>query len=380
MKAKLQAILNHKQKSFLFVFSTSVFLSSVVATIVFFTYKSPEIVAEIQYAAQEISQLDSEPIEAVPIEEKEVISVLLLGYGGAGHQGGFLTDVIQIVRFDFTKNTISFISIPRDLWVELPNGVSGKINGAFALGDSKDPIHSGAEVAKQMATQVTGIPIDAFVSVDFNGFKRSIGGPLNGLTVEVTEPVDDKWYPIQGKELDSCGKSPEEIAELTNSLSGFELEKQFECRYEYIYYPVGTHKMEGGEALAFVRSRHGSGAGDFSRSKRQQDVLRAIRAKLFSLETLENIPEYYQAFIAHTDTDLTIDIITKIAPKLLLTENLPTYGIGLSTENVLTNSRSNAGAYVVIPSAGENNWSETRSFIQSEINKQPAETISDSEN
>lgn len=370
MRAKIQQILDHKQKSFIFIFALSVLISSIVATLIYFTYRPTQITKEIKLATAEILPVSLDETEATPIEEKNIISVLLLGYGGAGHQGGFLTDVIQIVRLDFEKNTVTFISIPRDLTVTLPNGISGKINSAFTLGSSEDPIHTGAQVAKQMATQVTGIPIDAFISVNFVGFKRSVGGPLNGLTVDVTEPVDDPWYPIQGKELDPCGKSPEEIAELTNTLSGFELEKQFECRYEHVYYPVGTHHMQGGEALAFVRSRHGSAAGDFSRSKRQQDVLRAVRDKLFSLEALESIPEFYQAFIAHTDTDLTIEIISKIAEKLALTKDMPTYSIGLSTDNVLVNSRSDSGAYIVVPKAGIDNWSETHNFIQAEIQSQ----------
>jgi len=65
------------------------------------------------------------------------LNILLLGYGGAGHSGGFLTDVIQIVHFDFEKQKIAFISIPRDLWVQLPSGTSNKINKAFTLGNKK---------------------------------------------------------------------------------------------------------------------------------------------------------------------------------------------------------------------------------------------------
>ena len=75
--------------------------------------------------------------------------------------------------------------------------------------------------------------------------------------------------------------------------------------------------MEGGDALAYVRSRHGSAGGDFSRSKRQQELLLAIRTKLFSLEALENVPRFFKELIAHTDTDLTTDIITALIFKSL---------------------------------------------------------------
>ena len=219
-----------------------------------------------------------------------------------------------------------------------------------------------------MATAVTGIPIDAFISIDFTGFKRAVGGPLDGLEVNVTEKLDDPWYPIQGEELNTCGFSPEKVTELSNTLSGFELEKQFECRYEHIYYPVGTHHMEGGDALAYVRSRHGSAGGDFSRSKRQQELLIAVRDKLFKLDALNQIPSFFKQLIAHTDTDLDLEIITTLAPKFANSLNMEIVNVTLSTQNVLENSKSPSGEYIVVPKTGVNSWDEVRSFVESELN------------
>lgn len=349
----------------MFIFAVLVVSITTTLTFVLGSQKRAE---SRKFAAPQVLSANTAPfLPNEEFEDKNVITFLLLGYGGAGHQGGFLSDVIQLVRFDFNTQTISFISIPRDLHVSLPDGTTGKINTAFSLGNSSDPIHSGAEIAKQMATTVTGIPVDAFISVDFNGFKRAIGGPLDGLTVQVSEELDDPWYPISGKELDPCGKSPEEIAELTNTLSGFELEKQFECRYEHIYYDVGEHHMEGGDALAYVRSRHGSAGGDFSRSRRQQDVLKAIRDKLFKLEALDDISYFFKELIAHTDTDLDIDTIATLAPKLATTKDMETKSITLSTDNVLQNSKSAQGAYIVIPKAGSNSWEATHQYIESQL-------------
>ncbi len=361
-----------KKRAYLGLFALSMIVSSTIATLIYYSAKPSKNSAEYSDVSvvSDIFEPGNEPLEVTTdITEKNIISILLLGYGGAGHQGGYLSDVIQIVQFNFETNKIAFISIPRDLFVSLPNGQTGKINGAFSMGNSTDPIHSGAQVAKQMATTVTGIPIDAFISVDFNGFKRAIGGPFGGIEVTVTETLDDPWYPIKGEEQNTCGMSPEKVAELTNTFSGFELEKQFECRYEHVYYPPGVHHMEGGDALAYVRSRHGSAGGDFSRSKRQQELLLAIRTKLFSLEALENVPRFFKELIAHTDTDLTTDIITALIPKLKNTKNMDHVGITLSTENVLSNAKSSAGAYIVIPKSGQNNWGQTQEFIQSELIK-----------
>lgn len=351
----------------LILFASAVLIASTVATYIFVGNKNKQV-----SQADQPQVLAAESIAFTPdpsFENKSTFTVLLLGYGGAGHEGGFLSDVIQVVHFDFDSQLISFISIPRDLFVTLPNGTTGKINAAFSMGDSTDPIHSGAAVAKEMATLVTGIPIDSFISVDFVGFQIAVGGILDGLEVQVSETLDDKWYPIEGEQLNTCGKSPEEVAQLSSSLSGFELERQFECRYEHIYFPVGTHHMEGGDALAYVRSRHGSAGGDFSRSKRQQEVLLAVREKLFTLKALERIPEFFKTLIARTDTDLDIDMIATLAPKLATTKDMQTQSITLSTENVFENSKSSAGAYIVVPKNGMNSWEETRAYVLSKLNQ-----------
>jgi polyisoprenyl-teichoic acid--peptidoglycan teichoic acid transferase len=352
------------KKKILLIFAIMTLVASAIATYIFVSQKNKSQMGQTD------AQVLAAQIEYTPnpeFENKDTLAILLLGYGGAGHEGGYLSDVIQIVLFDFDTQKIAFISIPRDLYIALPNGTTGKINSAFSLGDRKDIIHSGAEIAKQMATAVTGVPIDAFISVDFVGFQVAIGGILDGLKVNVSETLDDPWYPIEGKQLDTCGKSPEEVAELSNTLSGFDLEKQFECRYEHIYFPAGITHMEGGDALAYVRSRHGSAGGDFSRSKRQQDVLLALREKLFTLKALEKIPEFFKTMISLTDTDLDIDTIATLAPKLATTKEMETVSITLSTQNVLVNSKSSSGAYIVIPKAGLTNWDEIHNYIQVEL-------------
>lgn len=355
----------NKKKS-LVIFAITTLITSTIATYVFASHKNSQKAGE---SPPQVLAVDATYTSNPEFENKNTLSVLLLGYGGAGHEGGYLSDVIQIVHFDFDAQNIAFISIPRDLFVSLPNGTNEKINKAFSLGNKSDPIHSGAQVAKEMATTVTGIPIDAFISVDFVGFQVAIGGILDGLEVEVSEILNDSWYPIEGKQLDTCGKSPEEVAQLSNTLSGFELESQFECRYETIYFPVGKNKMEGGDALAYVRSRHGSSGGDFSRSKRQQEVLLAIREKLFTLDALERIPEFFKTMIALTDTDLDINSIKTLAPKLSQTKNMSITNLTLSTQNVFQNAKSPAGAFIVIPKSGMNNWGDTRELVQAELGK-----------
>ena len=306
-------------------------------------------------------------IQAIGEEPIKQLGILFLGYGGAGHQGGMLSDVIQLVYLDAEKQTITLISIPRDLWVGLPTGQEAKINTAFSLGSGEDVIMSGGQVAKHMAATVTGLPSNYFVAVDFVGFQRLIGQDLKGIEVEVSETLDDQWYPIKGEELNICDYTPEEVAELSAKYSGFELEKQFTCRYEHILFKPGTNHMEGGDALKYVRSRHGSAGGDFSRSQRQHEVLQAIGKKLISLDALKNVEEIFKTVTGNVTTDLDLGGAIHLAAQLPNLPNFQIKTITLSTENVFTSSKSSAGAYIVIPKAGVNQWTQVHQYIQSQL-------------
>lgn len=298
-------------------------------------------------------------VPSAPPRDLKTLNILLLGYGGAGHQGGLLTDVIQVAHFDFVNEQLVFISIPRDLWVNLPAVQAGKINTALAMAN-------GPEVAKQMAQIVTGLRIDYYISVDFIGFKRAVGYTLGGLEVDVPEALHDPWYPIEGKQLEPCGQTPEEIAELTATLSGFELEKHFACRYQVIDYPKGRNQMEGEDALNYVRSRHGSEGGDFSRSARQVALLKAIKNKLFTLEVFKKLPHFVAELSKHTNSDIDWKIVEYLAPALAKAQNFTVNNLVLSTDNVFVSDRSNAGQFILIP---KKSWTEIHQFVTQEIEK-----------
>jgi len=304
------------------------------------------------------------PTENKDIKDKKTLTILLLGYGGAGHQGGFLSDVIQVVHMNFETKKVALISIPRDLWVAISGGTENKINAAYNIDQQKND--EKATISRTMAGTIIGFPIDYYIAVDFVGFQRIIGQELGGIDVEVSEILDDSWYPIKGEELNTCGKTAEEVAQLSANFSGFELEKQFTCRYEHLYYPAGTVHMEGGDALKFVRSRHGSVGGDFSRSKRQHEVLLAIKEKLFSLEGIDNIPAVFREFATHTKTDLNAEIAEYLWPLLKATREYVLVPITLSMENVFTSGKSNQGAYIITP---RNSWEEVHVYIQQQIEK-----------
>jgi len=358
---------NKKQKIvlliFIFLMTTTIAVS---ATIAYHRFQNEKEFSENSALDLKIAnQLNSDTSQIEENDRKE-LSILLIGYGGAGHQGGMLADLIQIAHIDFEKQVLSFISVPRDLELRLDNDTYRKINNVFSSQMSgTEPMINAGQVTKELLSSVSNLNIKYFIAVDFVGFQRLIGRELGSIEVEVAENFEDQWYPVEGKQLEPCGYSNEEIAQLTATLSGFELEKQFACRYETIYFPAGSQKMEGDDALKYVRSRHSS--SDFDRSRRQVEVLTGVRNKLFDLEALNNIPRFFKQVNQHVYTDLDLEILEYFAPLLINANEFEIRNINLSTENVLNSSKSNNG-FVLVPKGGHNNWIELQNFIQNALN------------
>lgn len=270
-------------------------------------------------------------------KDAKTFNVLLTGHGGSGHSGGGLMDAIIVVHVNLTDKKAGLISIPRDFWFS-----GHKINSDPSL---KDAI-----------TGVVGLPISNSISIDFNSFVKMIN-TLDGVTVDTKKAYVDNFYPVRGKENELCGKSPEEVADLHVKYSGFELEKQFTCRYETISYGVGLNEMNGDEALKYVRSRHGD--GDFGRSRRQFEVLKAILQKA-------NVKSVESAF-DFVNTDLDIDEVTKLLAEIGNPLDYSISSINLSDENVLVSGKSSGGAYILQPKTGLNDYGSIKEYIKNNL-------------
>ncbi len=353
-------------------FGVIVFIFSVLAT-VFLLRASSDKADVVVYDRGEVQKY-SEQIEA---HEDPSFNVLLLGYGGPGHDGGFLTDVIKLVNIDPASQDTTIISIPRDLWVEIPvrsdQGEYQKINAAYAIGmDDKYPLkqtqYRGVEGAQKLVgdvvEKITGKKVDGVISVDFSGFIKTIDS-LRGIEVNVPVTFDDYYYPIKGEENNICGKSPEEMVRVHSLYTGFELEKQFECRYEHLHFDAGKNHMDGETALKFARSRHSSEhGGDFARAQRQMAVLSAIKDKILSLGALDDVPGFIKNYAKSVNTNLKAEAIMAFVAKYPnISYNLKS--ITLSDENVLINAKSPQGAYILQPRAGQGNFQDIKSFIES---------------
>ena len=304
-------------------------------------------------------------------------NVVLLGYGGAGHEGGSLMDAIILLAVEPQEKKAAMISIPRDLWTPIPtdfdNTTNHKINEAYALAlDGRYPNKraefrgdlGGWNLVKYAVGSVTGILPKYFIAVDFSGFKKAID-ILGGVRVNVPKTYDDSFYPIKGEEMNLCGKSGEEVDALKARLTGFELEKQFTCRYEQIHFDKGELEMDADTALKYVRSRHGD--GDFGRSERQFALLAAIVDKAVSLGAIPKGGRVLDSLVSTTKTDLDKSEIKDLLEVIGTPEGYKKVSIHLTEDNVLKSGVAPTGAFILYPKEGLGVFTGIKNFIKESI-------------
>ena len=119
-------------------------------------------------------------------EERDRINILVLGEGGEGHDGPHLTDTVLFVTVKPSTTDVGILSLPRDLWIPLPEGGSWKINAINAYAEEKQS-GSGGVAARDAIGPVLGQPIDYYVRVDFSAFKTLIDDV--GGVLELIEPL-----------------------------------------------------------------------------------------------------------------------------------------------------------------------------------------------
>lgn len=177
---------------------------------------------------------------------------------------------------------VALLSIPRDLYVDIPGYGAGRINSAHFWGENEFE-GGGPALSKQTVEHNFGVPVHHTVRVDFEGF-RAIVDAVGGIDLVVERPIVDDAYPTE------------------------------DYRTMRIEIPAGPQHMDGETALRYARSRHSS--SDFDRAERQQQVLVALARRMLKPEVWPQLPAAYRAVTAHVDTDLSLQDLLLLAPTL----------------------------------------------------------------
>ena len=194
---------------------------------------------------------------------RDRLNVLLLGIDTReGDKTDQNTDTMLVVSLDPLNKTASMLSIPRDVYIDRPGTFQGKINSAYATG--------GPTLVRKVVGDLLGIPVHAYALINFEAFNKIIDG-VGGVIVDVRRPVRDETYPT----------------------SDFGIE-----RLDIL---AGPQLMHGDTALKYARSRHDT--NDYSRAKRQQDIISALRTRLAQPEALRSLPALVDSVGTTIETD-----------------------------------------------------------------------------
>ncbi|MGH7761724.1 MAG: LCP family protein [Candidatus Dormibacteraceae bacterium] len=190
-----------------------------------------------------------------------------------------LTQSMILVRVSPATKEVTMLSIPRDLYVHLSTGGSGKIDGAYSYGSA------GAAIAT--VEQDFGVHVDDYIWVGLIGLIKVIDA-IGGIDIVTNSPVMDDYYPS-----DIYGNWP--------------------YGFQRVAVLAGPQHLDGIHAMEYVRSRHSDLQSDYGRSKRQQQVLQAIRLKAKQVGP-SDIPALAAAIGGELKTSIGLDKVARLVP------------------------------------------------------------------
>jgi LCP family protein required for cell wall assembly len=195
------------------------------------------------------------------------LNIVLLGSDKRPTSGAWRTDSMIVVSVDTQNNIVRLLSLPRDLWVYIPDHGYNRINTADLWGEL-DESGSGPDRVKQTIHHNLGIPIHYYVRIDFQGFIDIID-TVGGVDVDVDCPLSD------------------------------------------INLTAGMHHMDGKQALRYARSRKST--SDFDRGRRQRKVLLALWDQALTLDIIPKLPDLWRTMKDTFETDLSLEQVVNLA-------------------------------------------------------------------
>jgi polyisoprenyl-teichoic acid--peptidoglycan teichoic acid transferase len=232
---------------------------------------------------------------AYKLKHGQQVNILLLGMGGEENDAPYLTDSIMAVTIDPTTNRVSLASVPRDLVVHMdlqttPGRIwTNKINAAYevpytniicCVASQYTGRDGGGKAAEHEVGKITGLAFDRYIAVDFVAFRDMVNA-LGGIDLCLTTNLDDYEYPASGGGYIRGG----------------------------IHYKAGCQHFNGNQALQIARSRHAQQpeqSSDFGRSRRQQDIMQAIKKKATTVNGFSKAPQLLDALQKNIHTDMSL--------------------------------------------------------------------------
>jgi len=272
---------------------------------------------------------------------EEPKNILLLGVPGQGNDAPDLTDTILIAQIKNNPLKINLISIPRDLWVRMPQSDNfTKINTLYVFGKAARNQGYGISLAKQKIEEITGLKIDYYFLIDMSVVKQIID-ELGGINVWVAKDIYDPSFPGPN-----------------HSYQTFEIK-------------AGWRYLDGETASKYMRTRH-SAQGDFDRIERQQQVIEALKQKLMGLNPISDLPpmlKIAEKFWNNIQTDISLTQLPQLwqIAKQISPDEVNKIVIDREENQLVAGDNLLIGdqiASILKPRAGIENYSEIQEFIK----------------
>lgn len=264
---------------------------------------------------------DGSSIELKPWDGQSRFTMILTGLDRRPGETGlaYRTDTMMLVSLDPETNSIGILSIPRDLYVQVPGYTQlQRINTPMVFGESRQPGY-GPTLLQQTVQLNLGIRVHDYMAVDFQAF-IDIVDLIGGIDVSIDYTINDPQYP------------------------------NMNYGYDPFYLPAGTHHLNGYDALRFARTRHGS--SDIKRAERQQQTIFAIRDRVLSLDMIPQLliqaPALWSTLNDNVYTGLSLEQIIQLGlfAKDIDLDNIKT---GVIDFSYLQSYTTESGASVLIP-------------------------------
>jgi LCP family protein required for cell wall assembly len=290
------------------------------------------------------------------------VNILLAGNSAddAGHDGANLTDSIMIVSIDTVNHKVFLLSVPRDLWVDVPGYGHQKINAAYVDGQNDNFNQSGYFTGgmgqlQQVIEQNFGITINYYALINYTAFKDAVDA-VGGIDVVINSSDKRGLY---DPSIDWTTKGP--LVKLTN----------------------GPHHLTGEQALDLARARgddyrsYGFPNSDFDRTQNQRMMLVALKAKVVTAGVLANpakLSSLSDAIGNNVTTNFSLSEVRRAYDLIKSIDSTSIQSLSLNDangNNLLANYTSSDGQEALIPAAGLDNFSVFQAFMTQHMSSNP---------
>ena len=256
--------------------------------------------------------------------------------GGGVHDGAQLTDSIMLISLNQDTGDVAMLSLPRDLKASPTCTATGKINEVYWCNNMYgEDENAGATALMEEVGSILGVDFQYYVHINW-GSLISIVDILEGIDVTLDEGV-----------------------------------------YDYVYFEPGvTYHLNGEDALALARTRHGTSGGDFSRGANQQKILIGIKDRVLEKDlSIIDLVNIASTLGDNLRTNFSIDELKTLAHLTFDFDfnnmrQLPLYNPSEGVYYVTTGILNNGISYV-FPSAGVGNYYAIQNYVSSQLSNDP---------